>query len=470
MRLSLGRLRRITWGALWDIEVSSLSRLPRLGVKLLRVLHLVVRGFLDDECPLHASALTFHTVLAIVPVLALSVALAKGFGGSEIAERKLLGAVEEWARTFEVPGSVTGAVSVPDGDASLHIAARIETAIGFAFDKADAVSFRALGAVGLVFLVWTVVMVLGQVESSFNRVWGVAAGRPLWRKFTDYLTVVLVLPFLLLIASSLPVVDAVSALAGKSAGPLLDTWTQPGFARGVVVLAAASLAFTFVLRFMPHTRVRAWPGFAGGLMTAVLLLGWLRVCAALQVGVAGYSRLYGGFAVFPILLAWMYTSWAIVLFGAEVAFAVQNASTYRMELGGEHASVESRLTVALSLLTVAAGAMLDRGGCLETPEFARSRRVSVRLLNAVARQLVELGLLAEVADRPGCFVLLRPPGAVKVRDVVEALLTAGSAPGGVALPSVDAAVVRAVAGVRQGAVGAPGDTTLEDLSREALRA
>lgn len=474
------RAQRFAQSDVWDIELSSLSSIRRSGVKLVRVFHLVFRGFLEDECPLHAAALTFSTIMAIVPIMALSLALARGFGNADAAKAKIRDAVSDWTSTFKeapafIDGSATNTVANvhmisldENGKAAVpghssQLAEEIDGLLDEAFDKVENISFTALGGVGLVLLLWMVVMVLGRVESSFNRVWGVKSGRPMWRKFTDYLSAVLILPFLLVLATSLPVVDFATRFLDDSAANVVRAFLGSGFLKDLMVIFMSSLTFTFIIMFMPNTKVKAYAGLTGGVVASVLFLVWLSVCAALQIGVARYGKIYGSFAVFPILLAWVFVSWEIVLFAAEVAFAVQNASTYRMEQGVERASLESKVTLALSVVVAAGRAMLGDGGRFEVAAYAREHLVPVRFLNAIVNELVDIGLMGELSEQPGAFVLMKSPGSIRVGEVVDDVLRHGVQPADLGLRSVDHVVRDAVERAHRGMGECLDNLTIEML-------
>ncbi len=476
------RCRSLSLQDIWDVELTSLSRLRRWAIHWLRVIYLVFRGFVDDECPLHAAALTFTSIMAIVPVLALSLALARGFGNSDIAKEKIRDSISDWTSNFRasqvtnvvsthdvIVGVDTGVVAAVSGSVtnqpavSGDLAADIEYLVEEAFAKVENISFTALGAIGLTMLLYMVVMVLGRVESSFNRVWGVRAGRPLWRKVTDYLSVVLILPFLMVLASSMPVADFVTRFLDDSHAGVVRALLNTGLLKGVTVLLTTSLTFTFVLMFMPNTKVQFRAGFVGGLVVAILFILWLKACAALQVGVAKYGKIYGSFAVFPIVLLWIQVSWEIVLFGAEFAFAVQNAATYRMEQGVERASVQARVLLGLSVVTDAARTMVSDQGHFDVRRYAGKHRVPVRLLNSVIAQLTEMGLLGELSDAPGSFALLRAPEALKARDVVVGMLEFGVKPNQLGLRQMDDVVHDVVAKMSIGIKGELAEVTVMDM-------
>jgi membrane protein len=455
----------------WDIELTSLSGLRALGVKVMRVVYLVVRGFHEDECPLHASALTFSTLMSIVPILAISLALARGLGGGDAAKERIREGISSWTQTFRRGDAAAGQVNGTRAEAALSgtpqaaaggaaqagaayqpdIPAEIERLVESAFEKVENINFAAISGVGVVVLLLTVVNVLGRVEGAFNRVWGVTAGRSVWRRFADYLSILLVLPILIVAATSLPVVDYATRFLDEETAATVRAFLNAGPLKGLTVVLMSTLGFAFLLTFVPNTRVRAKAGLSGGLITALLFIGWLWLCAMLQVGVGRAGRIYGSFAIAPILLAWVHVSWQIILFGAEVSFAVQNCTTYRLEQGAGRASMNARIVLALLLLREATRAMRDpaRDG-VDLSAFARENGVSVRFLNDVAAELTGVGMLAELYERSGRFALLRPPGELTVREVVDVMLDSGLPPRALGLRNIDAVLGGAVDRLRAG--------------------
>ncbi|MBN1557387.1 MAG: YihY/virulence factor BrkB family protein [Lentisphaerae bacterium] len=476
MNINLRRTWRFLSDEVWDVELSSLSRLRALGVRFVRVVNLVFRGFREDECPLHASALTFSTLMSIVPILALSLAVARGLGGEEIAKDRIREGISTWTETFREHGAhAAGDVgteaaraveTAADGNAASagpaadpDLPARIEGLVEQAFEKVGNINFAALSGVGLAILIVTVVNVLGRVEGAFNRVWGVTAGRSLWRRFADYLSILFVLPILAIAASSLPAADFATRFLDERTASMMQAFLGSGFLKQATVLVMSTLCFGFLLIFMPNTRVRADAGLTGGLVTALLFLGWLWVCATLQVGAARAGRIYGSFAILPILLAWVHVSWQIVLFGAETAFAVQNCTTYKMEQGAGGASMRARLVLGLSVVRETARVMNTPGTRgLDAAAYAREHRVPVRLLNEVVGVLVRAGVLGALSDREARYVLLRPPSGLTVQDVTEAMLGQGVGPRELGLDGLEREIMPAAGAPREGA------RTIQDLA------
>lgn len=490
-RERLMRARRFVIDDVWDVDLGSLSALRSFGVRALRVLHLVLRGFREDECPLHAASLTFSTLMAIVPILALSLSLARVFDGDEVARRKIHEAIGVFTQRFEakkaaaeateagqpVPSEppvevveppVPGTAAKPDDGVLTpeELRDKLTDMVDAGFDQVEKINFATLGGIGLILLLWMAIAVLGRVESSFNRVWGVAVGRSMWRKCTDYTWVVIVMPFLVTMASSFRLADLMTRWSMDPAMALqVRAFLDSAMLKNFTVILMSSLTFTFFIMFMPNTRVRKGPGLVGGLVSALLFIAWLWLCATIQVGVAKYSKFYGSFAIVPIVLAWVYISWQIVLFGTEVAFAVQNCSTYRMEQGARRANAKARIALALSVLVEAGKAMTGRGPKFDVASYAGEKRVSVRFLNDVVDELVHAGLLAELSeDRGGAFVLLRSPSDLSVRDVMDVILQSGIRPADLGLGNIDPAIEDALRKSEEGVAGAVGGITIADLS------
>jgi membrane protein len=462
----LRRAFRFVRDGIWDVEPSSLPFPARQGVKLLRVLQLVAKGFREDDCTLQASALTLSTLMAIVPILALSLSIARGLGGADTARVKVKELVEQWTSTLEAGpiiaiGSTNAVPLSGPGSLGDTLGQEINRRVDDAFERVDKINFAALGGVGLVLLVFMVVQVLAQVESSFNRVWGVTVGRSLWRRFTDYLSVLFIVPFLVIAASTLPALGKISHALGHAGGA--HAATGSGFLHYLTSTVIMSTAFTCFFIFMPNTKVRLVSGTVGGTVTGVMFVAWLWLCAAMQVSVANYSRIYGSFAIVPILLAWLYMSWQIVLFGAEVSFAIQNHATYRMESGARRASAEARVTMALAVTLEAARSMTQGSGGFNASAFAAGRSISVRFLNEIVDELINARILAAVSGGESRYVLLQTPETLTAGQVIDAVLQSGVKSEALGLAPLQPEVAGALARFTRGVGDSLGRVTVAEL-------
>lgn len=440
-----GRLKTFLSKGQWDVRAHDLPLYQKVGLHALRLVSLVAMGFRRNQCALHAASLTFFSLMALVPVLVLALALARTFGGADLAKRQLdkqLGAwmaqMEEAVEVRTEGAQASAETEKAQAEVTKAFSAQVREIADKLFNQVNTISFGTLGGIGLVMLLWSVVGTLGKVEDSFNQVWGVEKPRPLVRKVADYLFVIMILPFLITAVSSVPVANMVASAMDKAVGGSVSAQFKAvvgsGLLKAAITLTVGTLTFAFLLGFMPNTRVKTVPALIGGFVTLVLFAGWLKLCAMLQVGIAKYSALYGGFAVLPILLMWVYTSWQIVLLGSEIAFAAQNRDTYMLEQNASEASLRARLLLALALCSAMARRAREAdGGPFDVEAFAHARGIPHRFLMEVLECLSRHGLLAEVADRPGEYLLCRCGGSITAGEVVKTLLNDGETPAALGL-------------------------------------
>jgi len=423
---------------IWEIELHSLSLLKRLGIKFVRIVFLVFKGFQDNECPLHAASLTYSSLMAIVPILALGLALLRGLGAGDWAEQHIIQSIAAMPNQFR--------------DFVVNL-----------FTYVKNTNFATLGGIGLLLLLWIVVDVLSCVEMSFNRVWGVTLPRRLMRKFSDYLSIIMVVPILMVAATTINATlshPALIQLLQERFGyvhllysrllsflPLLATWT----------------AFFFLYKLMPNTRVLTMPAVVSGIIGGSLWVGWQWFYIALQIGINRYNAIYGTLASVPIFLFWLYISWWIILLGAEIGFALQNHSTYRMEQKAHGASTQSRIMLALSIMSHAAQSMMINVPQFEINTYAHAHRVPVRLIHEVVNALVKANLLADVADGGDRYVLLKVPDSIRVKDIIEVMVRNGVTPHSLGLDTLNPAIRHVLGKMDAGSAEALKDFSIADL-------
>lgn len=434
------RARRFLTEGIWDVELRSLSWLKRLWVNTIRVLHLIYKGFRENECPLHASALTYISLMSIVPVLAFALAVLRGLGAGKEAEQRIMQSIEQMPEQFR--GFVSSVL-----------------------DYVSRTNFATLGGVGLALLLVTVIIALGRVEKSFNCVWGVSSSRSFLRKISGYFSILIVVPILVMAAATINTILTSPALTGLIQERLGAVSLLYAHSKALTPLVATWAAFSFLYKFMPNTRVRPVPAVLSGIIGGSLWIGWQWLYINLQVGVNQYNMIYGTFASIPIFLIWLYISWQIVLLGAEVGFAFQNYATYKLEQRGHAASPESRIMLALSIMCRAARSMSGRLPPFEIDAYARAHLIPVRLINEVVEELVAAGLLVRVSDTHGRYVLARLPDDVEVGDVADAILRSGAPPQSMGLDKLHPAFGELFEGARPGAAGNLRTASLTDLVR-----
>ena len=404
-----------------------------LPARIIRVGHLLFRGYVDDDLTIHASSLTFVTLTSLVPILAVGLALYKGLGMGD----EQLAAVSKMDWFLQMPG-------------------QWQEFVQKILDIVNATNFSALGGIGLVFFMFTAVLLLANVEKSFNRVWGVDKSRSLLRQIANYTSVLVLVPLLIGVAGGL---KAQIAISRKFFGIDANVWAQ-----SLAAFAIMWLAIGFLYVFVPNTRVRLRPAFLSSLLTTAIFLGWMRMFTVMQTGVVNYNRIYGAFAAVPVFLLWMYVTWVILLLGAEFTFALQNSDTYQLESAADSASMRSRILVALMILRRAGQSLATGKGFFDTTDFARSNKAPIRLINSVVAMLVGHGYLAQVASHASGYVLVRAPDSIRLRDLIAELMRDGG--GHQELEGsfmLDASLQETLAKIESGLRQGYGDLTLADM-------
>jgi membrane protein len=216
---------------IWRIRLENLPRKKSFFIKQLRIFLLSTRGFAEDKCQLRASALTFYSLISIVPVAAMSFGIAKGFGFEKLLEKRLL---EQFAGQEEI----------------------IVKIIGFAHSLLANTKGGLLVGVGVIVLFWAVIKVLGNIEDSFNDIWGIKKARPLGRKFSDYLSVMLLCPILMIMASSVTVFITTQVTLITEKVALLGIFSTVIFSvLRFLPYCLIWILFTFLYIFIPNTKV-----------------------------------------------------------------------------------------------------------------------------------------------------------------------------------------------------------------------
>lgn len=358
-------------------------------------LRLVLAGFAQDQCLVRAAALAFSTTLAVVPFLAVAFSIAKGFGFQNSAfTRGLL---------FQLTAGNKDAVAA---------------IVGYITNT----SVKTLGTVGLLFLFVTVVSLLAVIEKTFNTIWGVKASRSAWRRLSDFMAVILACPLLFIVAVSLTATLQSSAVMQAVRDVALISALYLSLLKALPWLATGAGLF-FIYAFIPNTKVRPGAALAGAVVGGLL---WQLSLAALiryqTFFATNYNAIYGSLAQVPLFLVWMYLSWAIILFGAQVSFSVQHRETFAQEAQATAYSFEDRHKLATLALGLMSRAFTAGGPPLSNDTLAQRLGAPVKLVNEVLYMLAAAGIAAKLDASGGeTFTLARPPADVRLLDVLAAL-------------------------------------------------
>jgi len=398
-RDSISRAAHFLSCGLWRVRVKREPFLKAFGIRILRALVHSGRGYHSDRCQLRASALTYYTLMSIVPMLAMAFGVAKGFGLEEWLQQKLT--------------NIEGQKVV------------MTQLITFAKTMLSTTSGGLVAGVGVIVLVWSVISMLGSIEHSFNAIWGVKRDRHIGRKFTDYFSFV-ILGLLLFIAFS----SAMVMVNERVQSVVASVETLHAVAPVISALLQCSsfvliwLLCSFIYLFMPNTKVKYLPGIAAGVITGTLLrlLFWGYITS--QIGVASYGKVYGSFAALPLFLVLVQFMWMVLLYGAELAFAFQNVDTYEFEQDCIEASPAFKRLLTLRILQAIVHRFAAGEPPMDSAGIAAQLDIPIRLVRQLTFDLVECGLLNIVQDeehKPRRYQPARDIHALTIACVMTAL-------------------------------------------------
>ena len=385
---------------IWRIRLEDISRTKCFFVKQLRILILAIRGFAKDKCSLSASALTFYSILSIVPVLAMAFGIAKGFGFQMLLEKQLL---EKFQGQEEVMNRV----------------------VAFARSLLENTKGGMIASVGVLFLLWTVIKLLSQIERSFNDIWSVKYPRTYGRKFSDYLSIMLISPILFILSSSVTVfiTTQITVITQKVAvigmfSPVIF------FMLKFIPYGLIWILLIFMYLLMPNTKVNFSSGVIAGVIAGTIyqIAQWGYI--TFQVGMARYNAIYGSFAALPLFLIWIQLSWMIVLFGAEISFAHQYANTYDFEPDRRFISPAFKKLLSLQISCLIISKFLKAEPPLSAINISKTLEIPIRLTQQILFELVEAGILSDTEDKKNKKVSYQPArdiNTITINSVIEAL-------------------------------------------------
>jgi membrane protein len=395
---SIQQIRSQVFDKVLDTELSELTRFKRWVHTSLKIAVMVGRDSFQNLVKLEAMALAFKTLLSLAPLLAVIFSILKGLGVHNRVEPALAEAL------------------APLGDKGQEITAHL---IGFV----DKMKAGALGSIGLVTLFVTVLSLMGTIEESFNRIWRVKASRKLSRKFSDYLSALLVGPVL--------VFAAVTITATLQNNTIVQALVSLQ-ALGTVILVLLKLvpyltlwgAFTFVYIFIPNTPVKVQSALVGGFVAAVL---WQTVGWGFTVFVASstqYYAIYSSFAILLLFLLWLHVSWVIVLLGAQVSYAHQHIHFFEGDRQLLAQSPAGREKLALHLMLLIGRKFYHGLDPMSVAELANQLRLPAGVVKEFMDMFTQTKLVLPLAIED-TFVLGRDPEMISIKEILDCVRNAG---------------------------------------------
>jgi membrane protein len=390
---------------IWRIRLKDMPRKRSFFIRTLRIILLSLRGFNEDKCSLRASALTFYSLLSIVPVFAMIFGIAKGFGMDKMLEQHLM-------ERITVQNEI------------------ITNIINFSHSLLENTKGGVIAGIGVALLFWTVIKVLGNIERSFNDIWGIKGMRSLMRRFADYLSVMLICPILLILASSVTVFINTQAKMITQKIALLGAFAPfINFVLDFLPYTIIWVVFTFIYIFIPNTKVNFKSAILAGIVagTAYQLMQWGYVY--FQVGVAKYNAIYGSFAALPLFLVWLQLSWRIVLLGAEISFAHQNVDTYEFEPDCLNVSRSFKNLLTLRIVNLLSKNFAKGKKALTAHEISHVLGIPIRLVRDIAYELTQSGIFVAVQESTGRVPTYQPAvdiNLLSIKYVIDKLEGRGS--------------------------------------------
>lgn len=357
---------------IWLISEHELSPVKGYALKCLKILLLSIQGFKQNLCELHASALTLYTVLSIVPIIAMLFGISKGFGLEEMLQQELL---------KQIPKQETMMIRL----------------IEFAQNLLLSTEGGLVAGMGVFVLFWTVIKVLSTIEESFNQIWHIKQGRTLARKLSDYLSLMLLAPMLLIAASSITVFMNTQVnwlvktlhISNVGSSALL---TLLSF---LPVLIMSGL-FSFVFIFLPNQKIQLQAGIIAGVITGIIYQMVQAAYVSLQIGVSAYNAIYGSFAALPLFLAWLQLGWLIVLFGCEISFFIQHYETYKYQAKFSGLSFALQKVLALQITHAIVQRFAKAETALSAAEIETQFGLPVAVVQMILVNLIESGIIVKI--------------------------------------------------------------------------
>jgi len=362
---------------LWRIRLDAIPWWKAVYIRPLRVVLLGFRAFNEDQCMFRASALTFYSLLSIVPVLAMAFGIAKGFGFQEALERQLQ---ESFYGQEEI----------------------IENVTVFANSMLESTKGGLIAGVGVLVLFWTVIRVLGNIESAFNHILNFPKSRSMGRKVSDYMATMFICTILLISSSALTVVIKSQVTTAVQSFSILGS-VSPAifFVMKLLPYCAIWLLFTFLYMFLPNGKVSWKFGLPAAIAAGTLfqLFQWAYV--SFQFGVTKYNAIYGSFAALPLFLVWLQISWLIVLFGAELLFSIKNESDYEFAPDFSRISYRLKKTVMLQVVHFLVKRFCRGAPPVTAAQMVEALKVPKSLLQQILMEVKAAGIVSEICPDEG---------------------------------------------------------------------
>ncbi len=387
---------------IWRITEDEVTKTTFSLYTIIKTVYLCINRFIKDRLINNASALTYSTLLAIVPILAILFAVARGFGFANLMEHQLRTGFGGTTETSEaILAFVDSYLSQTKGGIFI--------------------------GVGLVMLLWTVINLVSSIEITFNRIWQVKKARSMYRKITDYFSMLLLMPILIVISGGLSIFMS-TMLKEMSDFVLLAPVMK--FLIRLIPFVLTWAMFTGLYVYMPNTKVKLKHALISALVAGTAYQAFQFLYISSQLWVSRYNAIYGSFAALPMFLLWLQISWTICLFGAQLTYAGQNIRNFSFDKDTQNISRRYRDFISILIMSLIAKRFENNEQPYTAEELSEEHQIPIRLTNQTLYQLQEVDLIHEVAtDHKSDPIAYQPSidiGQLNVALLLDRLDTYGS--------------------------------------------
>lgn len=364
------RLYRFLKIDMWRLTPEETPSILRPLVSVIKVVYQTTRAGIEDNLLGKAASLTYSTVLSIVPMLAVIVGIAKGFGLQTVVRQALIDSL---------PGQQE----------------QLDQTFVYVENYLNQVQGGLFIGLGLGILLYTVISLIATIEDTLNEIWQAPHGRPWSRRILDYLGLFILLPFLLTGSSLITLLT--STIRNTSLGEIALFQTLLSGALSLLPLIISMTLFVALYMFMPNVRVRFVPALISGVLAGLTYQVFQSIYIGGLIWISRYNAIYGSFAAFPLLLLFMQTAWTITLFGAQLSYAIQNIDSFTFGHVVDKTSRRYQDFVALLILQRILK-RFDKVGAepYTVEELSRECKIPLRLTAKVLSRLVQTGLIVEL--------------------------------------------------------------------------
>jgi len=390
---------------IWELEDENLPLYKKLPLNVIKVIIIAIKSYGTDKTPIHASALTYFSMLSIVPVIAVGFAIAKGFGLENMLEE-------------EIAKSLAGQREV-----SAYL-------LSFAKSLLSTTKGGALAVVSISVLLYTVLKLFHQIENTFNIIWKVERSRSFIRKFTDYLTIILIAPILVVLSGTVNVYIT-TILRDFSQNTDYFEFISPiiFFSIKLIPYFLIWLLFTLLFLIMPNKGVKFTHAFIAGLIagTAYQLIQFYYI--NFQIGFSRYNAIYGSFAALPLFLIWLQLSWNVVLLGAHIAAAFENIKSFGYKNAYPLLSQEKKRILSLLILKKIVNKFKNNEPASNATELSEESQLPLLYVSKIVDELSEIKIVSKVINykKPVSFQPASDIASMSFADVIEKLNAHGDA-------------------------------------------